>query len=112
VDTHPQAMIVSRPCSGFMHSNCQDEDCGCNCHQVCAKCKVKCQATYDASEVIGEEQLVCAECYVLITKTRKKPRCEGCGATVAYRDPAVGNFYLCMDCHQQHAISQASPLAN
>lgn len=95
-----------------MHSNCHDEECGCNCHQVCAKCLSKCQATYDASEVIGEEHLVCADCYVLITRDRKRSRCEGCGATTAYRDPAVGNFYFCMDCHKQHAINQASPLAS
>lgn len=114
MDTHPQAMVVSKPCSAYMHSNCsEDEECGCSCHQVCAKCLSKCQATYDASEVIGEEHLVCAECYVLITKNRQKPRCEGgCGATTAYRDPAVGDFYLCMDCHKKHAIAQASPLAS
>lgn len=107
-------MVVSRPCSAYMHSNCRDGKCKCNCHQVCAKCLSKCQATYDASEVIGEEYLVCADCYVLITKDRKQVRCEGegCGSTTAYRDPAVGNFYLCMDCHQKHAINQASPLAN
>jgi hypothetical protein len=94
-----------------MHSACSGE-CGCNCHQKCARCSADCQATYDASEVIGEEHLVCAECYVLLTAKRRHARCEGCGGPAAYRDPKLGNFYLCMDCHQARAIANASPLAN
>lgn len=114
VDTHPQARVVSKPCSAYMHSNCQDKECGCGCHQVCVRCLSKCQATYDASEVIGQDYLVCADCYVSITRNRQQVRCEGegCGSTTAYRDPALGDFYLCMSCHQQHVIAQASPLAH
>jgi hypothetical protein len=114
MDTHPQARVVGKACSGYMHSNCQDEECGCNCHQVCSRCGAKCQATYDASEVIGEEHLVCAECYVLLTAKRRRARCEGddCSATAAYRDPKLGNFYLCMDCHHERALASVSPLAS
>ena len=112
MDTHPQALVVSRPCSAYMHGNCQDGECKCNCHQVCTRCQAKCQATYDASEIIGEEHLVCAECYVLLTAKRRYARCEGCGNTAAYRDPKLGNFYLCMDCHHARALSLADPLNN
>lgn len=95
-----------------MHSACVDDGCKCDCHQVCDRCLSKCQATYDATENIGDPFLVCASCYVIATRDRRQPRCEGCGTTTAYRDPAVGNFYLCMDCHQKHAISSANPLAS
>jgi hypothetical protein len=105
-------MNVSRPCSAYMHSNCRDLNCGCGCHQVCARCDTVCQATYDVSEDIGTENLVCAECYVLLTAKRRHARCEGCGGPAAYRNPAVGNFYLCMDCHHERALAVVSPLIN
>lgn len=111
MDAHHLPRVISQQCDAQEHVNCLGE-CKCNCHQICARCLSKCQGTYDATENIGEPYLVCADCYVSATKSRSQSRCEGCGATTAYRDPAVGNFYLCMNCHMQHAINQASPLAS
>lgn len=94
-----------------MHSCCADKTCKCVCHQICARCGNECQATYDASQVVGVPEMVCADCYVIATKDVKRSRCEGCGATTAFRDPSLGNHYYCMDCHKQRVIEQSNPLA-
>lgn len=102
MDAHRQPMIITRACSEHMHSCCVGVTCG--CHQVCARCLMKCQAIYDASEVVGVENLVCATCYVDLTRGVQRHRCEGCGGVNAYRDPALGDAYLCVGCHQQREI--------
>jgi hypothetical protein len=93
---------VSSMCGARMHGNCTLSYCGCFCHQECARCKAPCQATYDVANLAEPPHLVCATCYVLITKGRPQSRCEGCSATHAYRDPQVGNIYLCAPCHTKY----------
>lgn len=111
MDAHSLPRVISQQCGIFAHVDCLGR-CECNCHQVCARCLSKCNSTYDATQNIGEPYLVCTDCYVSVTEGHNQSHCEGCGVTTAYRDPAVGDFYLCMNCHMQHAISKASPLAS
>lgn len=105
MDSHNLPRVVSRLCSDHEHDTCVDSDCRCECHRVCAACLSTCQATYDATDEIGKPFFVCADCYVTIEKSRKLPRCEDCGVVTAYCDPAVGDFYLCLHCHQQRTLS-------
>lgn len=104
MDAHALPTHVTRACSAHMHGCCSGIDgdgvCGCGCHQLCARCLSECQATYDATQDVGIPFLVCAPCYTELTRDRVQQRCEGCGGSTAYRDSALGEEYLCLNCHQ------------
>jgi hypothetical protein len=112
VDAHLLPLHLSRACAIHSHAGCPETGCGCGCHKRCSHCGRDHEATFNVSQVIGSECLVCGECYTTEFASRWHKRCEDCGSTEAFCESSVGAVYLCLNCHHKRDLRRAPRLAS
>lgn len=112
VDAHLLPLHLTHACASHSHRGCTSGGCGCVCHKRCSSCGKECEATFNVSQIIGNEVLVCGECYTSEFSSRWHKPCEGCGSPEAFLESSASTAYLCLGCHHARDLKHAPRLAS